>query len=243
VKRLTLAAGIAAAAIMTGCATNNSMENVTALDGRVAVGYLSDALVCADLNENWACEADEPVTHSDSNGRFTLYVPNDEVDNPIIAVASKGVTMDRHTGDPVAHDFTMAAHVDLSQGEQFISPLTTLVVHEMGEGFSYEQAKDEVRDLLLTGLDPTANYLEEAHAPHGVRPDYVRLHRISEVLAHVGGKFESFAVADGATQEQAAGIANVKVNEMMPTILEFSNVSLTDPDFDVTYELSAQRGL
>jgi len=240
VKQLKLAAGIAAALMVTGCATHNPYENVTSLNGRVAVGYLSDALVCADLNENWACEADEPLAHSNNDGRFTLHASSGDEPVTIIAEAVKGVTMDRLTGDPVPHDFTMAAHVDLSKDQQFISPLSTLVVHEMNEGMSYDDAKQEVSDILLTGLDPTANYLEEAQAPHGIRPDYVRLHRIAEVLAHIGGKFESFSVADGATQEQAAGIANVKVKEMMPTILEYSNVSLTDPDFDVAYELSAR---
>lgn len=79
-----LAACVASALAFTGCGNhNNSHDNgdnggngaedtEIVLAGQVIDGYISGARVCADLNQNFRCDVDEPDVMTDDKGSFAI---------------------------------------------------------------------------------------------------------------------------------------------------------------------------
>jgi hypothetical protein len=77
-----LAVSVALSALLTGCGTTNSSNQdetdnktikTTSISGKAIDGYLQDAVVCLDLNEDGYCQANsEPLTTTLVDGSFKL---------------------------------------------------------------------------------------------------------------------------------------------------------------------------
>ncbi|ABM04285.1 PKD domain containing protein [Psychromonas ingrahamii 37] len=142
--------------------------NATVIDG-----YLKDAKVWLDINENFEFDVNEPFAVSGARGKVVLDVTG--IDNPssypIVAQAVKDETIDESTGDFVTHNYVISA----PKGEVSITPLSTLV-HlyleqntngvETPDGFSSKlsEAKDAVASSLgLNKDDVLGDYIEGRH--------------------------------------------------------------------------------
>lgn len=167
----TAAAFIVGAAMITGCGgvgtggTGGATVNTAVIAGKVADGYLVNALVFLDKNGNYQLDPGEPFTTSDQGGGYSLNVnPADIGTHPIVAVAIKGQTIDKDTGLTVANSYVLStpASTVSGTGANFVSPISSQVreLMETGQYATLQQAMDQVRTRmgLSAGTDVLADY-------------------------------------------------------------------------------------
>lgn len=165
---------------------DNSASTVN-FDGKVADGYLVNAKVCLDLNNNYACDSDEPFATSSAGGAFSLSgVTQAQVDShSVIVEVIAGETYDEDAGDPAVKIQT-AYKLTAPAGSQFISPITTIVKGKMDGGLSLQESIDEVKDVLGDDFDPTTDYVaakESNELTQTERDIYERGHKVAQVIA------------------------------------------------------------
>ena len=160
-KMIFAAASLIVAGSLAGCGggsmtTSNSGTttgtSVTAVSGKVADGYLVGATVFLDKNGNYQLDAGEPSTTTDANGAYTLNMDPADVGNyPIVVMATKGVTVDTDTNQPIQNSYVLSMPKDSVSGtvSNFISPMSTQVREMMGTGnYTMQQAMDQLRTQL-----------------------------------------------------------------------------------------------
>lgn len=172
---MRLATLMAAAAIIAGCGgvgtggtggtrnPGNGNTATTSVSGKVADGLLANATVFLDKNGNYQPDRDEPTTATDQNGSYTLVVDSADMGRyPIVAVATRGITVDKGTGLTVPNSYLLSfpatAVTDMPDGN-FISPISTQVAELMNTG-KYATVQD-AKDRLSTqmGLAPGTDIL------------------------------------------------------------------------------------
>lgn len=117
----------------------------------MADGYLSNATVCLDVNENNTCDADEPTTTSDSNGNYEIEADTEEEANsPILAVAKAGETLDG--GEAISEDYSIGSPAG---SDSFVSPITALVQTVMQA--NPQMAKSEARNYIASFVGKSGN--------------------------------------------------------------------------------------
>ncbi|MEH6447851.1 MAG: hypothetical protein V7765_04235 [Oleispira sp.] len=120
--------------------------------GRVIDGYLENALVCIDSNNDSQCSSNESPVKTDAQGRFNLAGLENKA---LIAQAVAGVTKDADdNGDTITHGFTLSASADQSG---IITPFTTLLIALEKSGLSKADALAE----LSSSLDIPADTLNQ----------------------------------------------------------------------------------
>lgn len=129
---------------------------VTAVDG-----YLQNARIYIDLNENYMFDEVEPSGMSDTAGQvtFTLTEVAEGLIKPIIVEAIEGQTIDISTGLPVAKSYSMVA----PPASEVVSPLTTLaqlsLVHTQQADIESAVATIKTQLGLPADADIMADYL------------------------------------------------------------------------------------
>ncbi|MDN3381560.1 hypothetical protein QL995_02545 [Pseudoalteromonas sp. APC 3358] len=117
--------------VSTGDTSTGVVTNVDFVIG--TVGPLSDARVCADVNQNLVCEESEFLGLTSASGAFT--VSGDYTDTAIIVDAVSEKTANVNEGNIVGHSYTMYAEA----GSANVSPVTTMAVDS---GYSVESIAD-----------------------------------------------------------------------------------------------------
>jgi len=168
-------------------------STATTLTGTVADGYLVDAWVFLDRNQNRVYDNGEPMAQSTAGGAYTLEVnPGEGELYPVVVQVFAGQTVDEDTGIAVANSYlleTMPGHWG------FISPLTTLVKLECDKNpsFSVQQAEIAVRSRL--GIVDSVSLFTDYVAPGTVGADllaeYGRAHRVGQVVANSMGSLRA----------------------------------------------------
>jgi hypothetical protein len=162
-------------ALTAGCGTSGDSTTIAGVgtggtgtvSGKVADGYLAIASVFLDKNANYVLDAGEPSATTDVNGAYTLNVQLADVGRyPIVALATKGVTIDKDTGLPVENSFVLSIHKDSVSSmasNNFISPLTSLLreAMETGSFATMQQAMDILRTKMgmPAGTDLMSDYI------------------------------------------------------------------------------------
>ncbi|MBV1916281.1 MAG: hypothetical protein KUG72_12905 [Pseudomonadales bacterium] len=195
-------------ALITACGSSSSGggsggSTTTTHSGVAADGYLINATVCLDLNNNKACDSDDgPHATTDENGAFSLEATQSQIDsNPVILIATAGETLDLDTGVAVTKDFVLTAPA----GSEFVSPLTTLVQAKIEEnryvdGYSLENAVEAIQELLGTDAELLEDYVAKEESGDPDAADYQRLHEIAQVATQIIAN--NSEAAEGAAQEQ-----------------------------------------
>ncbi|MEZ9231115.1 thrombospondin type 3 repeat-containing protein [Vibrio amylolyticus] len=145
--------------------------DVTAIDG-----YLQNARVFLDTNNNGQLDAGEPNGLTLNQGRVSLdvtEVPNPE-DYHVYVQAERGVTLDEQSGTFVKRDFVLAA----TPGSDHVTPLTTLAWVRTLQGLGLAQsqpATEEEREVLQTRLEHVVTQIatELGISPEAVGSDFV----------------------------------------------------------------------
>ena len=176
--------------------------------GVVADGYLVNATVCLDLNNNKVCDAGEPSATTTAGGAFSIDATQDQIDNsPVILEATAGVTIDEDTNTTVAKDFTLTAPA----GADFVSPLTTLVQAEIEAneniaGYTVADASAAVQTALGTSVDVLEDYIAQEDLGGAGADHYQRLHEIAQVATQIIATnteaVNTAATAQGATSTE-----------------------------------------
>ncbi|MGH1358504.1 MAG: thrombospondin type 3 repeat-containing protein [Burkholderiaceae bacterium] len=181
------AIAVAIGILLAACGDTDSTTQVVSQSGTAIDGYLGNAQVCLDLNNDGACTDGEPESTTDANGNFTLEAtPAQFTSHSILVVAIAGQTIDSDTpGTPVTQGFKLSAPPGLTNaaGNSIVTPITTVLDKERA------QTPDKsTEDIIATS--PTANTLcghmgETADVKACVTADHVENATSSDTLTRV----------------------------------------------------------
>ena len=204
--------------------------------------HYQGARICADLNDNAVCDADEPITMSDKNGSFVLQSSGQ---GPILAEildSSTNTTSDgtgdnrdknpKRDADGVVVNVFRAAFGQIAEGaagqndsgpvsaDIVISPLSTEVVRMMeADGLEYWKAKLNLATRLTVPVDQLLRDLDQASssaAPQALLSE-------SNILT---GRFALAAKMVGRHDVSAAALAkNPKATDLL-TMKEAHQVAM-----------------
>lgn len=133
------------------------------LIGKAIDGYLVGATVCVDQNNSGTCDAGEPSTITDAQGNYNLPDAGNTLGQTLlVTVTPQTKDLSRPDGFTFPASFTMSQIVT-ANGEQHITPLSTLVTAQMQTGLSQAQATAAVSQLL-GGIDPNVDYVAAGDA-------------------------------------------------------------------------------
>ncbi len=190
-------AGLLAIGIIAACGSSNSPTS--SLSGKVADGYLVGATVFLDMNGNYQLDPGEPFATTDQNGGYSLMVARTDVGKyPIVALATKGETIDLDTGTAVQSSYVLSMPAFATSGmvnSNFISPMSSQLreLMETGTYDSMQQAMSELRVKLgmPVGTDLMADYMAANNtAMHTAARNMASLmgSQMSQVLGTTGPK-------------------------------------------------------
>ncbi len=190
-KKQIAAATIIAAAMLAGCGGGGGSATPTSatVAGKVADGYLVNATVFMDKNNNYLWDEGEPKTTTDANGAYTLTVdPADVGQFPIIALAIAGTTIDKDTNNYVLHSYLLSLPKQsvtgsVSTDSNFLSPMSTQL-REMMETGNYATMYDAMVELRTKlGLPTDADIMADYIASHNAN-----MHTTAQNMAAVMGQ-------------------------------------------------------
>jgi len=172
-------------------AENSSTEAI--LTGVVADGYLKNAKVFLDRNENRVYDNGEPLAQSTVGGVFSLDVnPGEGELYPVVVQIIAGETIDEDSGAAIVNDYFLES---LPGRWEFISPLTTLVKLECDKNPSFSPLQAEIEIRTRFGLDDSislfANYIAAANGEAVGAEEYGRAHRAAQVAANIMGSLRA----------------------------------------------------
>jgi hypothetical protein len=159
---------------------------------------LADAQVCIDENTNGRCDDGEPSTVTDSQGRWTIEIPERLTEDTQIAVQGTRDTTLADSGDAVDAGFALVGiakpnFTDEVEGV-FVSPLSTLVENEVNRlpSGNRDEAVRNIAGKLGTDVDILENYLDPpADATPTEDAEYNRLGRIVSVVNELATEIDS----------------------------------------------------
>lgn len=137
-RKLILIAGLLSIGIIAGCGSSGTNTPATSISGKVADGYLVGATVFLDKNGNYQLDSGESSATTDLNGGYTLMVDSADAGMyPIVAIAIKGVTIDKDSGTAVQNSYVLsmpASAVSGTVSSNFISPMSSQLREMMETG-------------------------------------------------------------------------------------------------------------
>lgn len=124
--------------------------------GRVIDGYLENAIVCIDTNNNLICDTSEVSKTTDSQGRFEL---KEFEDSAILVQAKAGTTKDQDDGELITTSFIMRA----PKGHNgLVTPFTSFQATLLEQGKSADEAaKNLIDSLAITQEKLEKDYIAE----------------------------------------------------------------------------------
>lgn len=213
---------------------NQSSSEVT-VSGKVADGYIRGATVCVDLNENEACDTDEPSAVTGVGGAYDLAIPEGAEDKPIVA-AIPANAIDEDTGEAVGEPLVFIAPANRPE---FLSPITTLVHQELRENPSLDidEAEQAVKTVLgVSGSDISLfdDYVarsDPSNNSDGTAESFNYLHDTARVIASMMKDIETQVVdaaisggvdvaGDQETQLAIQDIVRNELRDLLPQIAQ-----------------------
>ncbi|SMP13410.1 hypothetical protein SAMN06265339_1111 [Desulfurobacterium pacificum] len=147
-KLLTVATLLVFLGSCGGGGSSESSVNSASITGVAVDGYLENATVCFDLNDNNKCDEGEPVAYTDENGKFLLKVPGSEIGkHRVVVEAIENVTKDN--GTAVLGNFTL---LSLTGNYTVVSPLTTVAAYLEENGTVSGDVAGEILQSFAPGL-------------------------------------------------------------------------------------------
>ena len=234
-KKLLALAVLAPAMAITACSNDGAYipgPELGSKDGNVQDGYLRNAIVCVDRNQNKDCDDDEKQVRSGVEGNWTLegLTPRQQR-FPMVAKAVAGETIDEDTETAVAEAFSYTAPASA----KVISVLSTIVQTDIesriakakqdGGSISLAEAESQAKQKLVADLgipadiDPTSFDPVLESGVSGVNQDVaVQLRVINQVatkqliqaVKSAPAGSNAAAVAAAATKNVAAKVADTK---------------------------------
>ena len=158
---------------------NSSTAAQPSVSGKVVDGYLKNAQVFLDLNNNGVFDLGEPNGLTGDGGQFTLTASEAQKSAyPIIAKVIAGQTVDMDSpNQTVTRDYMLTSPIGRTG---VLSPLTTIIAAKTSTGMSISQAEAEVKTQLgASGLDLFSDYVAQKSADS----NYAKLHNVAAAVA------------------------------------------------------------
>ncbi len=166
-KLLTCVA-LAATTFLAACGGGGGGAGGIPFAGSVIDGKIKGAVVCLDVNSNVQCDANEPTTTTDAEGKYAFTYKGTSIDGMhVLALVGIGA-VDSDSG-PVTTAYNMLAP---ATAPSYVTPVTTLVSSEM---ISSNTTAAEAEKSVKASLDITTDLLNK-----NVMED-ANLHKISQV--------------------------------------------------------------
>ncbi len=189
--------------------TNQNIENTptpqpNTITGSVADGYIKGAKVCLDLNDNLACDDNEPSATTGEKGTFSI--ETDDSNYSIIAEVP-ATAIDEDDNQTVNKPFSLSAPA----GElEFVSPLTTMIHETMqsNSALTKEEAEEEIKSQL--GLDRNTSLFEDYVDKKTSDDSYDDIHKTAQALTSVMQDMEKNAEDTVANNGHDIDTANSK---------------------------------
>lgn len=128
--------------------TDDEKKEIVQFSGKVIDGYISNADVFIDLNNNGVMDGDEPSTTSDENGSYSF---DEEIKSGNYKVIAQNGT-DEFTGKLFTGKLIAVLETDdiIDSENIIVSPISTLVAEKYFENsaISLEEAKKDISDSL-----------------------------------------------------------------------------------------------
>ena len=201
-------------------------QTVDLKDGTVSDGYVSNALVWIDTNDNgqrewtdsnnngfWDNGEGESWTLTDSTGKFSDLIG---IGNLRITANPNGVTTDISTGDAFTGSYSAVS------GSTVINPLTTLIVAAVAAGGTKEQVNTALGldvSLDLNTYDPLAMAL--AAGTNTDKALAIKVQSAATQIANVIAVIASVTKADGAIASTITSVAK----SVAATLMTSANTS------------------
>ncbi|WP_432464281.1 Lcl domain-containing protein [Agarivorans sp. QJM3NY_33] len=161
----------AAVLLISGCGGSDGGSDISAptyqVSGTItALAAQGDEKVCADLNGDFLCAANEPSAIS-SNGSFSISSTNKAIlDAPLVVELDTGVTATSHTlkvnAQSVGANALLVAPGQRKASGNQINAITTLVAAKVASGAVLSDAIEHVKQQLhAMGLSATDELLNE----------------------------------------------------------------------------------
>ena len=248
-KTCLAASGVTLAILLTSCgsegnsagtvtpeaaaANSNTVDSATtrSVSGRVADGYLKGATVCVDLNASNTCDIDEPAAITGDGGVYDLNIPRG-AENKAIVASIPAEAIDEDTGQPIGKALVFSAPAGKPE---FISPITTLVHHELisNPTLSVDDAETAVKFELGVSDEDVSLFDDFVAGSKGIQTerqsDFRHLHDTARVITSMMKDIElqvgQAAVSKGIdvagnpdTQQAIRELVRSQVREMLPEI-------------------------
>ncbi len=229
-KKVTkyVATALLGAGLLAGCSGSGGQASSTGktITGKVADGYLANAVVFLDKNGNYQLDAGEPNTTTDAAGAFTLTIdPADVGKYPIVALAVKDQTVDQDTpGTKLGNTYVLSMHAltvtSSASGtvtgtvSNFISPYSTLIREtlEANPTMTVAEAVTQVRNQLNMPSDVNIQRDYVFGSMSGAhKPEFRKMHDVAREMAGLMGG-QSLLVMNGN------GLAIGRYRQMMGQI-------------------------
>jgi len=238
IKRIGLSLAAIIALSFSGCGSSDDSSSDSTdssnVAGRAIDGYLEKALVCLDRNQNNDCDADEPMSITDSDGFYSLegITEDDKSKYAILVKAILGQTKDSDdNGTTVTNAFFMKAPAN---NADVVSPITTIIQNKLENDptMSIESAIAETKKSLKVSndIDITGDYMANKLSDTNNTKVYDQLHKVAEVIADSIG--ESLATSNMSFGNSDFSDAGTIVLDNLDT--QLSNIMSKTSDVNAT---------
>lgn len=216
------------------------------LSGLTADGYLVNAKVCLDVNDNMACDEGEPSAMTTEGGQYEITeIPEELVVSEIAVVveAIAGVTIDEDEPEvTIAEGYTLTAPAGKSK---FISPLSTMLATQMEDNpeLTEEEAQQVLeQDLGLegTGVSLLDDYVAGRVTNETQAETYKQVHRVARAVAKTMAKAlkqvdeEGEAVGDATRKEVRRAVVATLSENIETVISTIDDAVLESDELDIT---------
>ena len=250
-KNISLSIALLTTLNFTGCGggSSSTSNDNSSVKGKVADGYLDNAKVCLDKNENGKCDSDEPSILS-KNGSYNLNISKSDQDKYPILVEVITSTVDLDDNNNVVNGYTLTAPKDSTE---FISPITTLIQHEIEKcpALTKDEATNKVSKKL--NLTSTDTKLLTDYVTNNSDSELSKLHEVGKVVAKLQGELESKLTQSAIMTDEnkkasvsqildniysdinntSSQIANGTLSSAIDTTTKVNNTNITDSDIAV----------
>jgi len=238
-------------AIVTDAFGNKYSGEAITITGKAIDGYLIDALVCVDANENERCDSTDPSSKTDSKGDYSISVPKAIKDKQynLLAFAIANKTTDSDwPNQPIEKGYSLSAPWDSNT----ITPFTTMVVGVMENGsYSKALAEERVKEhLKIDFIDKDYIAMKSAVTDEAQKGE--DMHRKAKMLVHaIASIREQFNTIDGSEKQQRSEGAYAYYMKEAATIEsllsdikdELEKVSTDPVDFDTLQQLLTEKAI
>lgn len=182
--------------MLVACSGSDGTSSTpSTVSGIAADGYLQNATVCLDVNNNGRCDDGEPSAVTGAGGAFTLDTRTHSANDYPVVVEVAADTIDEDTGLAVEARYTLRAPAG-KYG--FVTPLTTLIQTKIDQNPTLDaQAAAQIIGVQLNVEDPDKLYAD--YVAGAADSELDGLHQGAQVVARAFGQVRETLIDNNLT--------------------------------------------